>query len=81
MKFGICTPSKKHIISTRATRKWKRQQAIKAIIPVYGRKGVGWVGSPKKAAYNKVYKRTTFSLWTSSSSSIGTSIGFVASGL
>lgn len=34
----------------------------KAIIPGYGKKGMGWVKNPKKAAYNKVYKKTTFSI-------------------
>ena len=62
MKFGMRKPSIKRSISARTTGKWKRQ-AKKAIIPGYGRKGMGWVRNPKKAAYNKVYKKTTFSLW------------------
>lgn len=28
----------------------------------YGKKGSGWLKNPKKAAYNKVYKKTTFGL-------------------
>lgn len=35
----------------------------KAIIPGYGRKGMGWVRNPRTAAYNKIYRKTTFSLW------------------
>ena len=35
----------------------------KALIPVYVKKGMGWVRNPRKAAYNKVYRKTTFSLW------------------
>ncbi|MGC3797822.1 restriction endonuclease, partial [Enterococcus faecium] len=35
----------------------------KAVIPGYGKKGTGWIKTPKKAAYNKVYKKTTFSFW------------------
>ena len=62
MKFGMRKPSIKRSISARTTGKWKRQMK-KAIIPGYGRKGMGWVRNPKKAAYNKVYKKTTFSLW------------------
>lgn len=27
-----------------------------AVIPGYGKKGMGWIKNPKKAAYNKVYK-------------------------
>jgi hypothetical protein len=34
-----------------------------AIISGYGRKGAGWVKSPRKAAYNKVYRKTSFSFW------------------
>lgn len=38
----------------RVKRSVKRQ-----VMPFYGKKGVGWVKDPKKAAYNKVYKKTT----------------------
>lgn len=34
----------------------------KAVIPGYGKKGTGWLKNPKKAAYNKVYHKTTFGL-------------------
>lgn len=61
MKVGMRKPSIKRSISARTTGKWKRQ-AKKAIIPGYGRKGMGWVRNPKKAAYNKVYRKTTFNL-------------------
>ena len=62
MKFGMRTPSLRRSISARTTGRAKR--AIKkAIIPGYGRKGVGWVTHPKKALYNKVYRKTTFSFW------------------
>lgn len=61
MKFGMRTPSLKKSISARTTGKAKR--AIKkAIIPGYGKKGMGWLRDPKKAAYNKVYRKTTFGL-------------------
>jgi hypothetical protein len=26
-------------------------------------RGYGWLTNPKKAAYNRVYNRTTFSVW------------------
>lgn len=61
MKFGMRKPSVKRSISARTTGKWKRQ-AKKAIIPGYGRKGTGWVKNPRKAAYNTIYRKTTFSL-------------------
>lgn len=62
MKVGMRKPSVKRSISTRTSGRWKRQ-AKKALLPGYGMKGMGWVKNPRKAAYNKVYKKTTFSLW------------------
>lgn len=62
MKYGMRTPSPRRSFKARTTTKWKRQ-AKKALIPRYGKKGMGWVRNPKKAAYNKVYRKTTFSLW------------------
>ena len=61
MKFGLRTPSLKRSISARTTGRAKRA-VKKAIIPGYGKKGSGWIKNPKKAAYNKVYHKTTFSL-------------------
>lgn len=54
-------PSLTRSLKARTTSKWKRQ-AKKAIIPGYGKKGMGWVKNPKKAMYNKVYHKTTFGL-------------------
>ena len=62
MKFGIRTPSLKRSISARATGRAKRS-IKKALIPGYGKKGRGWITNPKKAAYNKVYRKTTVSFW------------------
>ncbi|MBW8140208.1 HIRAN domain-containing protein [Streptococcus pneumoniae] len=59
MKIGMRTPSLKKSLKAKTTSKWKRQ-AKKAIIPGYGKKGVGWIKNPKKAMYNKVYHKTTF---------------------
>ena len=62
MKFGMRTPSLKKSISARTTGRAKR--AIKkALIPGYGKKGMGWIRDPKKAMYNKVYNKTSFSVW------------------
>ena len=41
----------------RATRTVK-----KALIPGYGKKGMGWL-HPKRKLYDAAYKRTTFSLF------------------
>jgi len=62
MKFGMRKPSITKSLKARTTTKYKRK-VKKALIPGYGKKGVGWIKNPKKAAYNKVYKKTTFSIW------------------
>lgn len=62
MKFGMRTPSLKKSIKARTTGRAKRT-VKKAVIPGYGKKGVGWIKNPKKAAYNKVYKKTSFSIF------------------
>lgn len=61
MKFGLRKPSLRKSFSARtsgrATRAFKR-----AVIPGYGKRGMGWFNNPKKALYNKLYRKTTFSL-------------------
>jgi hypothetical protein len=62
MKLGMRKPSLKKSIKARTTGKAKRALK-KAVIPGYGKKGTGWLKDPKKAAYNKVYRKTTFSIF------------------
>lgn len=62
MKFGMRKPSLKRSLKARTTGRAKRA-VKKALIPGYGKKGMGWLKSPKKAAYNKIYKKTSFSLF------------------
>ena len=62
MKFGMRKPSTRKSFKARTTGKAKRQ-IKKALIPGYGKKGTGWIKNPKRAAYNKVYRKTTFSFW------------------
>ena len=62
MKFGMRKPSFKKSFKARTTGRAKR--AIKrALIPGYGKKGMGWIRNPKKAMYNKIYRKTTFSIF------------------
>ena len=62
MKVGIRTPSLKKSFSARTTGKAKRK--LKRLTnPFYEKKGMGWIKNPKKAAYNKVYNKTSFSIW------------------
>lgn len=62
MKIGMRKPSVKKSLKARTTGKAKRK-VKKALVPGYGKKGMGFVKSPKKSVYNKVYKKTTFSFW------------------
>lgn len=57
MKIGLRKPSLKKSIKARTKRAIKRK-----VIPGYGRKGMGWLRDPKRAAYNAVYRRTTVGL-------------------
>lgn len=61
MKYGMRKPSWKKSLSARTTGRAKR--AVKrAVIPGYGKRGMGWL-HPKRALYNRVYRRTTFSIF------------------
>lgn len=62
MKFGMRKPSLKRSFSARTTGRAKRA-VKKSVIPGYGKKGSGWLKNPKKAAYNKVYRKTSFSIF------------------
>jgi len=61
MKFGIRTPSIKKSISAR-TKGSLTRDVKKSINPLYGKKGMG-ILDPKRAVYNKIYNKTTFSFW------------------
>lgn len=61
MKYGMRKPSWKKSLSART--KGRATRAVKrALIPGYGKKGMGWL-HPKRKLYNTVYKKTTFSLF------------------
>ena len=62
MKFGMRRPSLKKSLRARTTGKVKRA-VKKAVVPGYGKKGMGWLKNPEKALYNKIYKKTSFSLF------------------
>lgn len=61
MKYGMRKPSLKKSISARTTGRAKRSLK-KALIPGYGKKGMG-ILHPKKSLYNKIYKKTSFSIF------------------
>lgn len=62
MKIGMRKPSLKKSFKARTTGKAKRK-IKKAVNPLYGKKGMGLINNPKKAVYNKVYKKTSFSIF------------------
>lgn len=61
MKFGVRKPNLKKSFKARTTGRLKRS-VKKALIPGYGKKGMGYIKNPKKAVYNKVYNKMTVDL-------------------
>ena len=61
MKYGMRTPNINKRISARTTGKITRTMN-KAVNPLYGKKGMGFINDPSKAVYNKVYNKTTISV-------------------
>lgn len=62
VKYGMRKPTLKKSLKARTTGKAKRA-VKKAVIPGYGKKGIGWIKDPEKAAYNKIYNKTSFSIF------------------
>ena len=61
MKYGMRTPNINKRISARTTGKITRAMN-KAVNPLYGKKGMGFINDPSKAVYNKIYNKTTTSV-------------------
>jgi hypothetical protein len=59
MKVGIRTPSPSKSFAARTS--WKRRLRHQAGLKAP--RGYGWLTDPKRAAYNRIYNRTTFSFW------------------
>lgn len=60
MKFGIRKPSLKKSLAARTSVK----RMVKNSLGLKAPRGYGWLTNPKKAAYNRVYNRTSIS-WAS----------------
>ncbi len=58
MKFGLRKPSLRKSIAARTSLK----RVVKNSLGLKAPRGMGWLTNPRKAAYNRVYNRTTFSL-------------------
>ena len=59
MKFGMRKPSIKKSIAARTSV----QRYIRHSLGVKAPRGWGWITNPKKALYNKVYRKTSFSIF------------------
>lgn len=59
MKFGMRKPSIKKSIAARTSVK----RYIRHSLGVKTPRGWGWITNPKKALYNKVYRKTSFSIF------------------
>jgi len=59
MKFGIRKPSIRKAIAARTSVK----RVVRHNVGLKASRGWGWITNPKRAAYNRVYNRTTVSFW------------------
>jgi hypothetical protein len=55
MKFGLRRPSLRKRIAARTSLKRHVRHSLKVKAP----RGYGWITNPKRAAYNRIYNRTT----------------------
>jgi hypothetical protein len=55
MKFGIRKPSLKKKLAARTSLK----RVVRHQLGLKAPRGYGWITNPKKAAYNRVYKKTS----------------------
>ncbi|WP_347812450.1 hypothetical protein [Sphingomonas sp. PP-CC-3G-468] len=53
-------PSLRKSIAARTSTK----RLVKNALGLKAPRGYGWLTNPKRAAYNRVYDRTTFSFWS-----------------
>ena len=59
MKFGMRRPSIRRSIAARTSP----TRIVQSRLGLKAPRGWGWLTNPKRAAYNRVYNRTTFSFW------------------
>jgi hypothetical protein len=59
MRFGVRRPSLTKMIAARTSPRRFVRQSLGLKAP----RGLGWLTNPRRAAYNRIYNRTTISLW------------------
>ena len=57
MKFGFRTPSLRKRVAARTSLK----RLVRHSLGLKAPRGFGWLTNPRKAAYNRIYNRTTAS--------------------
>lgn len=60
MKFGFRKPSLKRSLAARTSP----TRIIKTKLGLNTQRGWGWVTNPKRAAYNRIYNRSSVSIWS-----------------
>ena len=60
MKFGIRTPS----LTKRIAARTSVNRLIRNSLGLKAPRGWGWITNPRKAAYNRIYNRTTIDLFS-----------------
>jgi hypothetical protein len=60
MKFGVRKPSLRRVIGARTSPARFVRHSLGLKTP----RGYGWLTNPKRAAYNRIYSRTTVSAWS-----------------
>ena len=73
MKFGIRTPSLRKSIAARTSIK----RVVRHNLGLKAPRGFGWFTNPKKALYNRIYSRTTFSIFKGGSILKWLGVGFL----
>lgn len=58
MRFGVRVPSLRKRFAARTS--WKR--AVRSSLGLRAPRGWGWITNPRRAAYNRIYNRTTVGL-------------------
>jgi hypothetical protein len=60
MKFGVRRPSLGKVIGARTSP----ARFVRHSLGLKAPRGYGWLTNPKRAAYNRIYSRTTVSAWS-----------------
>jgi hypothetical protein len=60
MKCGLRRPSLKRSLAARTSPRRVLRQSLGLRAP----RGGGWITDPRKAAYNRLYRRSTVSVWS-----------------